>query len=535
MGRRTFLATGLGCIASDYARGTELEASGRIEGEPTAARVGEQTLAAGGNAVDAVVAAALAAAVVAPHQCGVGGYGGHAIVARADGSITAIDFNSAAPLAATPNMFPTDANGRVKDQANTVGWLAVGVPGVLAGLELTLDLCGTKPLHELLGPAIRMARNGFVVDQSLANAIRAKHAQLSRDPGSRRLYFPTGTNPAVGSRLANPELAQLLESLAKCGTVEPFYRGAVADRISAAIKAGGGLVTSDDLARYRARQVPPLSITWGNTTIWTPPPTAGGLSVLQALATLQALAWQDWTPGDPRRLPAFVETLRLTWHDRLELLGDPQFAKVPSNRLLSSEYAAASAKLVAEALRTGRPTSGRDSGRSPRETINLCAADRNGTFVALTFTHGEAFGAQVTVDGLGLTLGHGMTRFDPRPNHPNAPGPGKRPLHNMCPTLVVRDDRAVAALGGRGGRRIPNTLIRILAELVGRGAHPRSAIDAPRVHTEGDRQVQLEVGWPESDKQRLDALGYKTSRGAGAYASIVYTDPQTGQIAGMSR
>jgi gamma-glutamyltranspeptidase/glutathione hydrolase len=509
---------------------------GRVEGHPEGSKAGAAVLAAGGNAVAAAVAAALVVTVVSPQLCGAGGYGGHMVIAAGDGGkVTAIDFNTAAPAAATPDMFTPDASGRVKDQANFYGWKASGVPGTLAGMQLALDRYGTRTFAEVVQPAIHCARDGFTVNAGLANAIRGNRQRLVNDPGSAHLYLPGGEPPAAGSTLRNPDLAALLETLAERGSVDSFYRGDIAARIAATFHAHGGLVTEADMAAYRAREVKPLALNWHGATIRTPPPTAGGMTVLEALAVLKTLGWATWDAKDPLLLRAQLEALRLAWDDRLKLLGDPQKVEMPIGRLLSERHAASLAAKVAQALRDGKPVPAQTDGRPAGGTIHLSAVDARGMMVALTLTHGGSFGAQVTVEGLGLTLGHGMSRFDPRPGHPNSPGPGKRPLHNMCPTVVLRDGRPVLALGGRGGRKIPNAVFAVLAQAIGRSTSPATAVDAPRLHTEGGLRVELEPGWPEMAATRLKEVGYTVVRASSAVVSAVWRDAATGRVGGASR
>jgi gamma-glutamyltranspeptidase/glutathione hydrolase len=508
---------------------------GCVAGHPEGAQAGLEMLASGGNAVDAAVAAALVAGVVSPQMCGAGGYGGHMIIAPTGGRIVAIDFNTAAPRAATPDMFPRDDAGQVRGRSNLYGWLAAGVPGTLAGLQLALDRHGTLPFSRVVQPAIHHAREGFEVSTALATAVRSTKAQLARDTASARLLLPGGEPLQPGSRFRNPDLADLLEALAEQESVESFYRGAVARRIAAAFAAHGGLVTAEDLAAYRAREVEPLEFSWRGCSVLTAPLTAGGLTALQALAILKALRWETRDPDDPRTTHLRVEALRAAWHDRLRLLGDPEHAEVPVRRLLSAEYAGQVADRVEKAVRSGRTLPAETDGRSAGGTIHLSAGDSEGTMVALTLTHGDSFGARVTVDGLGLILGHGMSRFDPRPDHPNAPGPGKRPLHNMCPTLVQRDGRPVLALGGRGGRKIPNSVFDVLLAYVGRQAPLAKAVAAPRLHTEGGPVLTLEEGWRAEDMAYLKGVSYDVRRGAGAVVHAVAFDPASGALASAGR
>ena len=320
-------------------------------------------------------------------------------------------------------------------------------------------------------------------------------------------------------------LADIYKTLSPRPLIEPedfaaFYRGEIAQCLAADFQKHDGLVTASDLAAYRARLVEPLSLPWGEHTIHTAPLTAGGLTVLQALATLQAMRWDKLPAGLPRT-QSRIEALRLAWRDRLTLLGDPNCAIVPQTKLLSADYARECAARIKSAVNEGQRLSHTVTRREHSGTIHLSAADRFGNFAALTLTHGNSFGARVTVAGLGLTLGHGMSRFDPHPDHPNAPGPGKRPLHNMVPTIVTRGGQAILAAGGRGGRKIPNAMFELLTEFVVRGQSLDVAIAAPRCHTEGDDTVEFEKSWPASESSELAKLGYNLKTGSSATLSAV--------------
>jgi len=504
-----------------------------VNGHPQAVEVGGAVLADGGNAVDAVVAAALAVGVVAPHMTGLGGYGGHVVVAGLPGGkVASIDFNSTAPAALRPVAFKPDERGVVPGAINMYGWLAAGVPGVLAGLQRALDLYGTRKIADLARPAIRLAREGFVVTRSLATALKAAGGRLGKDPGSAKLFFTRGDVATEGATLKNPDLADLLETLAEAGSVAPFYSGKVAERIAAAFKAGGGLVTVDDLKAYRAVERPPLAVVWNGLTLHTPPPTSGGLTVLQLVAALKALGWPGET-REPERSRTFLEALRVAWLDRLAHLGDPEQVEVPVRRLLSDEYAKETAERVRTALKTGKPIDGGTDGRPAGGTIHLNAIDAAELTVSMTYTHGGHFGAQVTVDGLGLTLGHGLSRFDPRPGRANSPGPGKRPLHNMCPTVVTRDGVPVLALGATGGRRIVNAVARAVAGRVGEGLTLVDAVAAPRLHTEGDLAVVADPKHPAAEA--LGQAGYRVTAGAVATLTAVERDPKTGELTPAAR
>lgn len=528
------LGNALGAPWLQAASSTEKK-DGVVVGEPTAAIVGEQILAEGGNAIDAIIAAAFAAAVVSPQNCGVGGYGTHMVLALAKGrKVVSIDGNSTAPAAARPDMFPLDDKGGVRGRVNSHGWLAAGVPGIPAALQLGLERYGTRTLREILAPAIRFARDGFKVGAGTVLSLRGSAVDLRKDAASVRLLFPNGAPLKEGEIFRNPELAALLQSFADHNSVDSFYRGDVARKIAEAFQKNGGLVTEADLAAYRAREVEPLQFSWHGGAVFTAPLTAGGLSILQALQVLKAMDW-DKLPPDVKRAHAQLEALRIAWSDRLQLLGDPEKSKVPVEKLLSPDYAKESARKVQAAVKAGKPVPLKVASRFQDGTVNLSSVDRDGNMAALTLTHGAGFGARVTVDGLGLTLGHGMSRFEPFPGHPNSPAPGKKPLHNMCPTVVLRDGHPVLALGGAGGRKIPNAIFDVLTRYVVLGETMEPAVAAPREHTEGTLALTLEKAWPAEEAEYFKSVGYDVKTGPSAKVSATAFDPATKSCRGVSR
>ncbi len=458
------------------------------------------------------------------------------VIALAGGKkVTVIDFNTAAPAAARADMFPLDEKGSVKGRINFFGWLAVGVPGIPAGLQLALDRYGTRSLRELVQPAIELAQKGFIINKVFAATIRGCAARFAKDPGSAKLYLKNGQPLKEGDVLRNPDLAKLLSHLAEQNSVESFYRGDVAQRIAEAFQKNGGLVTAKDLAAYQARQVQPLSLEYKDARMVTAPLTAAGLVSLQALSILKAMEPDRQTsPGTLAH--ASLEAMRLAWKDRLELFGDPEQVKVPVEKLLSPEYAqelAAKVKAAVngkKAIITGVPK------HTDEGTNNICAVDRHGNIVAVTLTHGGGFGAQVTVDGLGLTLGHGMSRFDPHPHHPNAPGPGKRPVHNMSPSVVLKGGAPVVGVGAAGGVRIPNCVFEVLRNYVLRGTTMAEAVAAPRVQCTGTLDVAVEPDYPREPAQYLKQLGFKVQTWeSSAVVSAVSFNPGDGQCRAIIR
>lgn len=499
-------------------------AFGAVVGDPAAKHVGEKVLQDGGNAIDAAVATAFAVGIVSPSKCGVGGYGGHAMIYRArDRKLAAIDFDSIAPAAARADMFPLDADGQVRGNVNIHGWLAAGVPGTLAGLELALTRYGTRSLRDMLAPAIRMCEEGVFV-------VPAKGI----DDASRNDPRPDSAQggPVPREKQRNQALARLLKTFAARNSADSFYRGDLAKKIADEFQRNGGLVTKADLAAYRAREVPLLTTEWNGMSIHTVPLPASGLLMVEAISILKALEWRNLPAS--QRMHAKLEALRIAWADRTNTFGDPDFVTVPVEKLTSRGYAAEMAEKVSRAVRSLKPVPLNVNPSHAGGTTNISAADRHGNMVALTLTHGGGFGARVAVEELGIILGHGMSRFDPRPGLPNSPGPRKRPLTNMCPSIVTRDGRAVLALGATGGTRIPNSICEVLLNYVGLGSDMETALLAPRLDTDGTLELGLDRRHSTEHEAFFKNVGYRVTRRPGAYVGAVSFDPATARAQGMA-
>lgn len=526
---------------------------GMAVGQPRAVDAAAEVLAGGGNAVDAAVTAALVSAVVAPGGNGIGGYGGHMVIAirqtQGAGSahpataspfkVTAIDFNSTAPRAARGDMFAGEWAGDEEDWMgrggpNIHGPLAVGVPGTLAGLQLALDRYGTRGFREAVQPAIQLCTEGFPATAALATVSQKPGASLPRFPDTMALLRPGGTVIQEGEPFRNPDLGRMLVTLADRGRVDSFYDGDIGRQIATYVHEHGGLLTAEDMARFRAQEMAPLEFTWRGLRLCTAPLTAGGLTVLQALRTLAALEWDRQDERAPASSQMVVEAARAAWHDRLRLLGDPEHVDVPVARLLSAEYAEATAERIRAAMKAGKRIEAQTDGRPAGGTVHMSFADAQGNVVALTQTHGGGFGSHVTVGGLGLTLGHGMSRFTPQPNHPNSPGPGRHPLTNMCPSVVLRDGVPILTVGGAGGRKIVNAVLHTLLHFAGRGAAIGEALATPRLHTEGGDTVWFDPYVTEPVRDHLAGLGYTMKAGPVAVAHGIQIEPASGEMTGLT-
>ncbi|MEM7220826.1 MAG: gamma-glutamyltransferase [Pseudomonadota bacterium] len=503
----------------------------------TASRVGADVLAAGGNAVDAAVATAFALAVVLPRAGNLGG-GGFMLVHQAGAAdAETYDFREQAPLAATPAMF-VDADGRVDQERYRYSLKATGVPGTVAGLAHAWRAHGSLPWRTLVEPAIALARDGFVVGYDFAQALRSRRERLNRDPYTTALFFkPDGSGYAPGERFRQPDLARTLEAIAAEG-IDGFYSGWVAERLLAEMRRDGGLISQADLDGYRVIERPPVEGRFrGHRIVSMPPPSSGGVHLVQMLNVLDHFPLQDWGAGSARVLHVLAETMKRAYADRSAHLGDPDFHTVPVDWLTSRQYAAALAATIsldratpAAEIRPGTPA----PPESP-DTTHLSVMDARGNAVALTYTLNFSFGNGRAVPGAGFLLNNEMTDFSAKAGEPdafglvtglaNAVAPGKRPLSAMTPTLVLRDGRAVLATGSPGGSRIINAVLQNVVQVLVFGDNVAEAVFAPRIHHQWlpDR-LRYERGVNPDTLDRLRALGHPLEAGnaMGSVQSIAW-------------
>jgi len=503
-----------------------------IIGETVAQSEGKKILQEGGNVVDAIITAAATSAITSPQMCGFGGYGGHLILALENGKkITCFDFNTQAPKASKPDMFL--ASGKPNLESHSFGWLSFGVPGILAGLFQALKKYGTISWRRALSPAIHYCENGFMPSLALTTALR-NATRLFKDPTSKKLYFPQGKQSADSpSLIKNPALAKLLNALAEDNSVAPFYQGEFAKKFANFVQANQGILSYEDLASYKAIESEPLRFAWNDFEVCTAPLTSGGFTILETLGILKQLDLKSLAPQD--QLFARIESLRLAWRDRLKFLGDPLVSKIPQDKFLSISYHKEAAEKISAAVKSGKCLPPDKPTMTQNGTINLSAFDRPGNMAALTLTHGGYFGSQVSIEPLGLTLGHGMSRFNIQPDHPNSVAPNKRPLNNMCPTVLLQNSKTVAALGGRGGRKIPNAVFEVVFQMINNAKELPEAINSPRIHTEGNLEVELEKEWPKEYLQALNNHGLKTLTSSSANVSAVGKSTSKGTFQVLQR
>jgi len=461
-----------------------------VSAEPHASRAGLAVLESGGNAVDAAIAVFATLAVTLPQAGNLGG-GGFMLLRMADGRTVALDFRETAPGAATRDMY-LEEDGSVHPDKSLLGATAGGVPGSPAGLAWLQARYGTRSLEELFAPAIRLAREGFEVSHFLARSLRSKSRSLGRFESTRAIFFKGDRVLRAGERLIQADLAATLERLAEGGR-DGFYKGRTAELLVAQMRRDGGLITMADLDGYQPVPREPLRGEYrGYEVLSMPPPSSGGVALLQMLNLLEPHDLGELGFGSSDAIHVMTEAMRRAYADRARWLGDPDFYPVPVDGLVSKEYAA---KLGAS-VRTDRVTEvapGRPPGaREGEDTTHFSVVDKAGNVVSCTTTINSSFGSGLVVDGAGFLMNNEMDDFSAKPGVPNQFGlvggdanaiaPAKRMLSSMTPTIVLRDGSPRFVLGSPGGGRIINTVLQVLLNLVDHEMPIEYAVRAPRVH-----------------------------------------------------
>ncbi len=492
---------------------------GAVVGQPETDTAGVNVLKKGGNAVDAAVTAALLASVLAPHANGIGGYGGMMVVYMG-GEVRCIDFNTVAPRAATPKMFEvTRSDGRfgssVRDKANAVGYRAMSVPGVLAGLGLALETFGTLSLADALAPAIRACQNGFRVSAGFADRVAGSERNIRMFPETARLLLIDDAPPKSGDRAKNTYLGRMLEQVAKKG-VEEFYKGRIADRIVAHIQENGGILAKEDMEAYQARLVEPVHAACMGHDLYSAPLCSSGISLIQMCRIGEVAELDLWARDAARLAHGMTETIRAAWLDRYRHFGDPKVVDVPLDMVMSDVNIGATGREVADTIAEGKHGQCLLRPLYSGGTTHISVVDADRNMVSLTLTHGPSYGSFVTIPRMGLTMNAGMSRFDPGSGLPNSVGPGKVPMVNMCPTLVLKDRDPFLTIGASGGTRIPSSLFQVLTRRMVLDEDLPWAVSAPRVHSEGNEWVMMEEEFGEAAPDYLKTVGYTLRKGKAA-------------------
>ncbi|MBV9460596.1 MAG: gamma-glutamyltransferase [Bradyrhizobium sp.] len=505
-----------------------------VTAQHLATEVGVGILKRGGNAIDAAVAVGYALAVVYPAAGNLGG-GGFMTVQFADGRNTFLDFREKAPRAARRDMFLGN-DGQVVKGLTTAGWLAVGVPGTVAGLEYAREKYGTMPRAALIDPAIKLAAEGFALEQGDVDMLVSGTEDLKKFPATAEIFLNDGQPFATGEKLVQAELADTLRLIREQG-VDGFYRGKTAAAIVEASRAGGGIITSEDLENYRVRELPPLECDYrGYHVISPPPPGSGGVAICEMLNILEGYPLHELGFGSAAAAHVEIEAMRHAFADRNSLLGDPDFVKSPVKELIDKNYAVR----IRDAIKPDKAAVSSEirPGVAPHEgsnTTHFSIIDNAGNAVSLTYTLNDWFGAKVVASGTGVLMNDEMDDFAPNPGAANADGatqgdanaiaPGKTPLSSMTPTILTKHGKPVLVLGTPGGARIITTVLQTIVNVVDFGMDIQEAVDAPRIHHQWMPDVTRTEPYALSPDTRkvLDGMGYRfeSSEPANHVAAII--------------
>ncbi len=487
--------------------------------EPLATDAGVAMLKAGGNAVDAAAAIGFALAVTHPFAGNLGG-GGFMLIRMADGRSTFIDFREAAPAKASRNMYLDPQGNLTRD--GLAGWRASGVPGSVRGFELAVKKYGTKKWADVVKPAQKLAARGFTVSYALSKSLQSADKLLAPFPESKRIFLKGGIYYQPGDTLRQPELARTLKRIASHGADE-FYLGETARLLDRAMQSNGGLITLADLKSYRAIERKPLIGQYhGYEIVTSPPPSSGGVGILQMLAMLDGTGYEKGGAGSAASIHYVAEAMRRYYADRSEFLADPDFYPVPVAKLLDHEYIRERRESISPTLATGSDEIGPGKIAVPREkgqTTHFNVVDSAGNAVAVTYTLNGGYGSGVTVPGAGFLLNNEMDDFASKPGSPNMFGlvqgeanaiqPGKRPLSSMTPTIVLKDAKLYLILGAPGGSFIINGVLEVMLNVLDFHMNVQDAVDWPRFHHQWKPdKLFLERGISPDTAELLFKMGY---------------------------
>ncbi|MEJ2130630.1 MAG: gamma-glutamyltransferase [Gammaproteobacteria bacterium] len=480
-----------------------------VTNHPLGSAAGAEMLAAGGNAIDAAIAALFALTVVEPMMVGIFG-AGIANIRLANGERAHVNNYAVAPAAASADMYETLSDSwpdyqKVAQDANDVGVLAVGVPGSLKGWCETLERHGRLGLDEVLQPAIRYAQRGFRATPYLCGIIGRAAENMRRFPETAKTFMPGGRPLAPGALVVQAEYAETLKQLSRKGP-DLLYDGELGAQAVDYLERSGGLVAAEDLKRYETVWSDPVSGTYrGYEIVGPPPPSAGGVQVIEMLNILEAYDVRAMGYGTTDSIHLLAEVMKIGFEDRKRYTGDPAFVDVPVAMLISKDYARERGSRID--MSRAADVANTRSGDS-NHTTHVTAADADGNVIATTQTIHGVFGSKATIPGTGVLMNNTMNIFDPHPGFANSIAPGKRMTSSMSPTIVSRDGAPKFALGLPGAVRIFPSAMQAIVNVIDHGMSPQEAVEAPRVWTRGE-ELEIEAPVPGKTRNALEARGHR--------------------------
>ncbi|MCC9089347.1 gamma-glutamyltransferase [Bacillus sp. A015] len=491
---------------------------------PLASKVGADVLKKGGNAVDAAVAIQYALNVTEPMMSGIGGGGFMMVYDGKTKETSIINSRERAPQGATPDMFLTDEGKVIPFAERSTHGNAVGVPGTVKGLEAALDKWGTRSMKELIKPSIQLAEDGFEIDSVLAKAIDDHQGKLKKTAAAS-IFLPDDQPLKEGDLLVQPGLAKTFKLIAKKGS-KAFYEGKVAKALANTVQDFGGTMTTDDIDHYEVKTDKPI---WGDYKGYQlasmPPPSSGGVFMLQILKILDHFNLSQYDPKSFEKYQLLAETMHLSYADRAAYAGDPEFVDVPLKGLLDDDYISERASLIQLDQMIQNPTEGdpwvyedeknpspivpQPEDKTIGETTHFTVADQWGNVVSFTTTIEQLFGTGILVPEYGFFLNNELTDFDARPGGANEVQPNKRPLSSMTPTIIFKDGEPVMTVGSPGGTTIIASVSQTILNLLEYDMELQDAVEEPRIYTNSLTSYRYEVGVPLDVRTKLNDIGHR--------------------------
>ncbi|MBT2679257.1 gamma-glutamyltransferase [Bacillus sp. ISL-35] len=518
---------------------------------PLASEIGAEVLRKGGNAIDASVAIQFALNVVEPMMSGIGGGGFMMVYDGKTKETTIVNSRERAPEGATPDMFLDENGNPIPFGERSTGGTAVGVPGTLKGLETALDMWGTRPLQQLIGPAVKLADKGFPIDSVLAEAIADNQEKLSRSAAGK-VFLPDGKPLKEGDVLVQDDLAKTFKLIRSKGT-DALYKGEIAEALAGVVQDFGGSMTPEDLAKYDVTVDEPV---WGDYKGYEiasmPPPSSGGVFLLQMLKTLDGFNLSQYDVNSTEKYHLLAEAMHLAYADRAAYAGDPEFVNVPVNGLLHPDYIKERQELINVDSVNQNPTAGdpwkyenseanysqtsQPNDRQYGETTHFTVADKWGNVVSYTTTIEQVFGTGIMVPGYGFMLNNELTDFDAVPGGANEVQPNKRPLSSMTPTIVFENDEPVLTVGSPGGPTIITSVLQTILHAIEYDMELKEAVEQPRIYTNNLNSYRFEEGISTDTINELNAMGHKFGSSPTTIGNVqsILIDRENGTFKGVA-